>query len=370
MEECMETGGGNSLGGDFVGPGLYGYLPEERFREMLLTERKRTERSGDPFVLALVDISDLLCVSDFSGVLGVQKIMESLGENVRETDIRGWYERKRILGIVFTEIRGPDRNIFSEKIRKQVERVLGGWVRGQVEISVYSFPSDKKAGSTETLLTFYPEADRSKRRGLSLMAKRGIDILGAFLGLVIFSPLFLLIPFLIKLTSPGPVFFSQKRVGQGGDLFTFYKFRSMYIDSDDSIHRDYVSRLIKGDIQEQKVYKISADPRVTAVGRFLRKTSFDELPQFLNVLRGDMSLVGPRPPIPYETAQYSLWHIRRLMECKPGITGFWQVEGRSSTTFDEMVRMDLQYSRKRSLLLDLKLILKTPLALLTARGAY
>ena len=144
----------------------------------------------------------------------------------------------------------------------------------------------------------------------------------------------------------------------------------MFINSDETIHKEYVSKLIRGEVSEQKVYKIRSDPRVTPLGRFLRKTSFDELPQFFNVLWGDMSLVGPRPPIPYETAQYDLWHLRRIMENKPGITGFWQVEGRSSTTFDGMVRMDLKYSRKQSVLFDLKLILKTPLSLLTTRGAY
>jgi len=366
----MQVGGGRPFSGNLVNSGLYGFLPEERFREMLTMERKRTERSGAPFVLALIDISDLLRDKNFSGVIAIQKIMQVLGERVRETDIRGWYERERVLGVIFTGLAGQGQDVISAKIRKQIEEVLGGWVRGQVEISVYSFPISNSVSSGEILLTFYPETDKSRVKKFPLFAKRVLDIVGATLGILLFSPFFILIPVLIKFSSPGPVFFRQQRVGQGGKLFTFLKFRSMHINSDESLHREYVSRLIRGEIKEEKVYKISQDPRVTSLGRFLRKTSLDEIPQFLNVLKGDMSLVGPRPPIPYETAQYSLWHIRRLMECKPGITGIWQVEGRSSTTFDGMVRMDLQYSRNRSILTDLKLILKTPLALISARGAY
>lgn len=153
----------------------------------------------------------------------------------------------------------------------------------------------------------------------------------------------------------------------------------MYVDSDDSIHRHYIRQLIQqenepsGDNEtptEGEVYKITDDPRVTLIGKFLRKTSLDELPQFINVLRGDMSLVGPRPPIPYECDDYKLWHRRRVIEVKPGITGLWQVEGRSSTSFDEMVRLDLKYIRDWSLWLDVKLLIKTPWVVITGKGAY
>jgi lipopolysaccharide/colanic/teichoic acid biosynthesis glycosyltransferase len=150
----------------------------------------------------------------------------------------------------------------------------------------------------------------------------------------------------------------------------------MSVNNDPGIHQEY----IKNFILEKKsyasgpetalVYKIKDDPRVTPLGRFLRKTSLDELPQFLNVLKGDMSLVGPRPPIPYELENYDLWHRRRIMEIKPGITGLWQVEGRSSTTFDEMVRLDLKYAKEWSLWLDIKILLKTPWVVFSGKGAY
>jgi lipopolysaccharide/colanic/teichoic acid biosynthesis glycosyltransferase len=151
----------------------------------------------------------------------------------------------------------------------------------------------------------------------------------------------------------------------------------MSADNDPRIHQEYIKRFIQekksyeaGGPQTGAVYKIKNDPRVTSVGRFLRKTSLDELPQFFNVLRGEMSLVGPRPPIPYELGNYELWHRRRVMEVKPGITGLWQVNGRSSTTFDEMVRLDLKYAKEWSLWLDIKIILKTPWVVLTGKGGY
>lgn len=205
--------------------------------------------------------------------------------------------------------------------------------------------------------------------------KRLIDIVGALTGLALFSPLFLVIAAAIKLTSRGPVLFKQQRIGQFGQPFTFFKFRSMEDGCDDLIHQRYVEKLIKGEnhlvnlgSEQQPVYKIQFDPRVTTIGNILRKTSLDELPQFLNVLSGTMSLVGPRPPIPYEVENYKNWHLRRILEVKPGITGLWQIYGRSRTTFDDMVRLDLRYVDQKSLLLDLKILLRTIPAVLTPKN--
>jgi lipopolysaccharide/colanic/teichoic acid biosynthesis glycosyltransferase len=168
------------------------------------------------------------------------------------------------------------------------------------------------------------------------------------------------------------VLFRQTRVGQFGRQFTFLKFRSMYLANDSSIHQEYVKDLIAGrnGVGQNGVYKIQNDPRVTRIGQFLRKTSLDELPQFWNVLKGDMSLVGPRPPVPYEVEVYDIWHRRRLLQAKPGITGLWQVKGRSRTTFDEMVRLDLQYTLSSSLWVDLKILAQTPMAVVAGSGAY
>jgi lipopolysaccharide/colanic/teichoic acid biosynthesis glycosyltransferase len=204
-----------------------------------------------------------------------------------------------------------------------------------------------------------------------------IDVLGSLFALISFSPIYVVIAALIKLTSEGPVFFKQDRVGLFGKRFVFFKFRSMYANNDPTIHQEFVKNLIhgeqdkRGNTPKQKgTYKITKDPRVTPVGHFLRKTSLDELPQFFNVLLGDMSLVGPRPAIPYECLEYDVWHRRRLLEMKPGITGLWQVRGRSTTTFDEMVRIDIKYLQEWSIWMDLKIILQTPWAVLKGKGAY
>ncbi len=196
--------------------------------------------------------------------------------------------------------------------------------------------------------------------------------------MILLSPAFLAIAALVKLDSDGPVFFRQERIGLGGKRFVFLKFRSMYVNSDPGIHRAYVTGLIRaskdkgedGEKAPNVPYKMKDDPRVTPLGKVLRKTSLDELPQFINVLKGDMSLVGPRPPIPYECQNYDVWHRRRVMEMKPGITGLWQVQGRSALPFDDAVRMDIRYVREWSLWMDLMIIFKTPLAVLTCKGAY
>ena len=206
--------------------------------------------------------------------------------------------------------------------------------------------------------------------------KRGMDIVGSLLLLALFSPIFLAIAVAIKLTSQGPVLFRQQRVGEHGTAFTFLKFRSMYVNNDASLHREYVRKLIVGQAAKQPtngagegIFKLTNDPRITPVGNFLRRTSMDELPQFLNVLRGDMSLVGPRPPVPYEVEAYATWHRRRLLEAKPGITGLWQVQGRSRVGFDDMVRLDLRYARSCSPWLDLKILAQTPRAVIAGNGA-
>lgn len=179
------------------------------------------------------------------------------------------------------------------------------------------------------------------------------------------------------MTSRGPLLFKQQRLGQYGKGFTFLKFRSMYVGADETIHEKYVKQFISesagsGDVGSNcgEVYKIKADSRVTRVGRFIRRTSLDELPQFFDCLMGRMSLVGPRPPLPYEFTSYQTWHKRRLLVVKPGITGLWQVKGRSRVKFNDMVRMDLEYARTWSLWMDIKILLQTPLAMISGHGAY
>jgi exopolysaccharide biosynthesis polyprenyl glycosylphosphotransferase len=205
--------------------------------------------------------------------------------------------------------------------------------------------------------------------------KRAMDLILSSIGLCLSLPLFLIVALSIKLDSRGPVIFKQERIGKDGKRFTFYKFRSMQWNADEVPHRNYVEALITGFApnnsreNDSQVHKFVDDPRITRVGRFLRKTSIDELPQLFNVLKGDMSLVGPRPPIPYEVEQYKDWHRKRLA-VKPGLTGLWQVSGRSMLNFDEMVALDIEYIENYSLWLDIKIILRTIPAVLSARGAY
>jgi lipopolysaccharide/colanic/teichoic acid biosynthesis glycosyltransferase len=197
--------------------------------------------------------------------------------------------------------------------------------------------------------------------------KRFLDVLGSVSSLVLLSPLIAVVALLIKLTSKGPILYCQERIGFMGRPFTILKFRTMKTNSDPAIHRKYVQSLICGKATVNGgLYKLASDHRITKVGSFLRKTSLDELPQLINVLKGDMSLVGPRPPIPYEVEFYEPWHHGRLF-VKPGITGLWQVRGRNKTTFREMVLLDLHYIASFSLWMDLQILMKTPLALISGR---
>lgn len=204
-------------------------------------------------------------------------------------------------------------------------------------------------------------------------SKRLFDLVVASLLIALLVPVFLVCAVLVWRSSPGPVLFRQPRVGVRGREFMFLKFRSMRVDADPAIHREYVARFINGEAERQKagdasMFKLVEDPRVTTAGRFLRKTSLDELPQLFNVVRGNMSLVGPRPPIPYELEHYRPEHYRRLA-VKPGMTGLWQVSGRSHTTFEEMIALDLDYIRRASFLTDLRVLLKTIPVVLNQHGA-
>mgnify|MGYP000844270907 CR=1 FL=1 len=208
-------------------------------------------------------------------------------------------------------------------------------------------------------------------KNLYLPVKRGVDILLAFIILVLFSPLMIGIALGIHFFSPGPILYKQKRVGKNGQLFEMLKFRSMRLENAPDIHREYVQKLIHENCSPEDLgansLKLKSDPRITGLGRILRKYSLDELPQLINVLRGEMSIVGPRPSLPYEYEIYKEWHKRRL-EVLPGITGLWQVYGHNTVCFDDMVRLDLNYIRRMSLWLDIKIIMKTPFEMLFGKG--
>ena len=349
---------------------------------MLCLERKRTERSRRSFVLMLLESATLLKPGQKEDVF--EKVVIALSHSTRDTDIKGWYTDGFILGIIFTEIGAEaEKTSVAKALLTKVTDALSSTLSikqiNELRLSFHVFPEDwdesGPGGSADS--TLYPDLTCEDSRKAERVIKRMMDIGGSLLALILLAPAFLIISVAIKLTSRGPVLFRQQRLGLHGGKFTFLKFKSMQCKTGAAIHQEYMKEFISGKSPDghgeagcTTVYKITADPRVTPVGRFLRKTSLDELPQFLNVLRGDMSLVGPRPPIPYEFECYDIWHRDRLLAVTPGITGLWQVEGRSKVKFDDMVRMDLKYARSWSLWLDIKILCQTPRAVLTANGAY
>jgi exopolysaccharide biosynthesis polyprenyl glycosylphosphotransferase len=338
------------------------------FQRLLMLERRRCERTEGHFGLLLIHMEEL---KGTISPVTMEEIGCMVGGMMRETDITGWYESGSIVGVILTTLNEASRDSIESVVVERVSAVLSERLTDKqlqkVEISCHIFPEDRSANR----IFYTPDRDKkSKGKSVSFI-KRAMDITGSLIALLFLAPVFFLIAVLIKATSEGPVFFRQKRVGQFGEEFTFLKFRSMHVNNDPAIHKQYIENLIQKKISESSgTFKIKNDPRVTPVGRILRKTSMDELPQFFNVLQGNMSLVGPRPPIPYEFETYYLWHRRRILEAKPGITGEWQVHGRSRTTFDDMVRMDLHYIRNQSIWVDLKILLKTPFAVISGDGAY
>ena len=353
-------------------------LPEEHFHRMICLERKRAERSGKPFLLMLLDTGRVARTEKNGKVL--QNIFSALALSTRDTDVIGWYQDQSVVGVMFTEIAVDLKKSILGTMLVRVSSALRDCLTleqfSQINISFHLFPEEwgEETPTPPQESVLYPDLRQEDgRKRVSRSFKRIMDVVGASLAIVLFSPLFLTIAIAVKLSSKGPIFFRQPRIGQFGRRFTFLKFRSMYVNNSSEIHKEYVRKLIAGKADQKGrdgVFKITDDPRVTRVGRILRRTSLDELPQFWNVMRGDMSLVGPRPPVPYEVEAYDVWHRRRLLEARPGITGLWQVNGRSRTKFDEMVRLDLQYARKQSLWLDLKILLRTPAAVVSGDGAY
>lgn len=362
-------------------------LSQKAFHRVISVERMRTERSRKPFLLMLLDMGDHL--PSETNERHLSKIVNALSLATRQTDVAGWYETDRIVGVMFIEICVEERHTIVSRMLSRVGDILQDHLSleqfSRVRFSFHVFPEDWDTDSKKpSNPVFYPDLSRqSNRRRVSGAFKRAIDIIGSILALVLLSPVLLMIALAIKAGSKGPVFFRQQRLGQHGQPFAFFKFRSMKAGNDASVHKEYVKKLISGTAERHKsngngngngnghgVFKLTQDSRITRVGAFLRRTSLDELPQFYNVLKGEMSLVGPRPPIPYEVENYDVWHRRRLLEAKPGITGLWQVSGRSRVTFDEMVRLDLRYARTWSPWMDIKILIRTPLAVFLGEGAH
>lgn len=351
--------------------GLEQTLPHEAFLNDLHREKRRAERSQAPLSMVIYRIEGASAES----ARQAEMLVELLYREKRVTDFIGH------VGDDMVAVLCPDTNSvgvkgFMQKIESKADALPFAAVAATYPDDLFGSVANSTPMPRD--LQPYMAGEPMDRRDRAYPLKRVLDVLGALAALCLLAPLMLVVAVAVGLSSRGPVIFKQTRVGKGGVPFSFYKFRSMRTNADDSIHRDFVANLIKsGEAAAPAApadgapatFKIKADPRVTSVGRLIRKTSIDELPQLFNVLKGDMSLVGPRPPIPYEAATYQPWHLRRLVSIKPGMTGIWQVEGRSRVPFNEMVRMDLRYIRECSLALDIRLLLKTVLVVLRGEGA-
>ena len=357
-------------------------LDEESFQSAIAFERKRTERSARPFLLMLIDTADISGKGTAREVLA--KALPALSVCIRETDVIGWYKSPTVIGVMFTEIGanggGCIPSILASRVKGTLYESLPFEHFNQISLSYQIFPEKwvHDVPLRPSNPVFYPDLGRRERGKRAFkIGKRFLDLFGSVVAMILFAPVFFLVALAIKLSSKGPVFFKQIRVGQNGASFVFLKFRTMQVNNNPNVHKEFVQRLIKGgaastpsNSKEPDVYKLTRDPRVTRVGSILRRTSLDELPQLINVLKGEMSLVGPRPAIPYEVEAYEIWHRSRVLETKPGITGLWQVKGRSSVRFDEMVRLDVRYAMACSLWLDLKILFLTPRAVIMGEGAY
>jgi len=339
------------------------------FLRHLLRERRRVDRSRAPLSLVVFRLDP----SHHNWAPAFRELVSTLLGGKRETDLVGLLDRGRV-AVLLVDTDSDGAGAFIRKIAGRVDHLPFEVASGTYPDLLFDAIAGRSPELAEFRSLFVEESTPIATRSYPL--KRMLDVIGAIAGLVLASPLMAATAVAICFTSRGPVIFRQERLGLHGRPFVFYKFRSMYCDNDDSIHRKFVASLIEGDHdtinqgdRSKPSYKIKHDPRVTPIGRLIRRTSLDELPQLFNVLKGDMSLVGPRPALAYEVEKYRSWHLRRVLDVRPGITGLWQVEGRSRTTFDDMVRLDLRYVRSCSLSADFRILVRTILAVVRTDGA-
>jgi lipopolysaccharide/colanic/teichoic acid biosynthesis glycosyltransferase len=344
-------------------------LPTGEFEAGLHRETRRAERSKTPLSLLLYSVD----ASAADEPLHFERLLAVLQCSKRETDMLG-HVGSDTLAVLCPDTDGEGTKAFMLKLQPLISGLP--ITATAATYPDHLFQSLEKGTSTHAAFEPFIVAPTVSEPVGNYTGKRLFDIVSALFVLCLIALPMLVVALLVKLTSRGPVIFKQTRLGKSGIPFTFYKFRSMVANVDDRIHREYMASLIRSGHgndpttdSREVVYKMKADPRITRIGKFIRMTSIDELPQLFNVLRGEMSMVGPRPPIPYEAAHYEPWHLRRILAAKPGITGLWQVEGRSRVTFSEMVRMDLRYIRQCTFRLDLKIMFKTISVVLRGDGA-
>lgn len=343
---------------------LPGIIPPRDYQSIITRERARADRYGNKFSLVIFEVG-----SKSNGELA-EFMAHIFSKRRRSIDRVGWLDSNQI-GALLPETGVEGARKFGESVCQTMSTDLSPPV---FRVFVYPGPALYKPTGNVTQPGNTNISEKSNliqaQRDTSFIDKLEpllcpkmpawkcfLDVGGALFLLVLLWPVFLVLAAYIKIVSPGPAFFKQQRVGYMGSLFTCLKFRTMKVDADFNVHQAYLNRLINS---EEPMIKLDdkADPRIIPLGRFLRYTGLDELPQLLNVLRGQMSLVGPRPCTLYEAQEYIRWQNKRF-DTKPGITGLWQVSGKNRTTFKEMIRLDVQYVEQRSFWLDMKIFLKT-----------
>jgi len=382
--------------------GFRGIHSVEQFHDILERERARADRNGHQFSVVAFNIDNPEADST-----NAKQLASVLIKRKRFTDEIGWFDNHRIAALL------PETTASGSKsLAEDVCQILTT-PTSPPKYTIYTYPSKELNGGDGHskqlhLKDIFPErgikshsVSRSSKQDMSSCPpsqaeqgtpciahqskvsaepmerlfhhpmpfwKRAMDVVGAAVALIVFSPLMLLVALIIKVVSPGPVFFKQDRIGYRGKPFTMWKFRTMKVGADVSTHQKYVAKLIRSSEQSCKnsakpMTKLNNESQIILFGRILRRTYVDELPQLINVLRGEMSLIGPRPPIAYEVEEYMRWHYGRI-NAVPGMTGLWQVSGKNRLTFDEMTRLDIQYWRKKSLWLDIKIIMMTPIVII------
>jgi lipopolysaccharide/colanic/teichoic acid biosynthesis glycosyltransferase len=356
------------------GGNLNGIHTVEEFRMILERERARTDRSGQDFSMVVFGIGS----ASGSISLANRYLEGAIRKRARNSDAIGWFDTNALAVILYcTSSEGAWK--FAESVRQGVSQRIP-----VLHSSVYTYPTTwiekndsgedegRDAGSPpsspgDNVIAFSAHGVDGGKPVQDLKPvfvrsfpywKDTLDVIAAAILLVILSPLFLVIAILIKVVSPGPVFYTQTRIGYKGRPFKFWKFRTMHVNNDASNHQKYLSTLIaKGD-QPMTKLDDGRDPRIIPFGKFLRQSCIDELPQLFNVLLGDMSLVGPRPCLPNEAEEFKLWHTARF-DTVPGMTGMWQVNGKNKTTFKQMMRYDIAYARKTTPFTDFKILFMT-----------
>jgi len=344
----------------FLGPqdkaGKFGIYSPALTEKILQYERIRADREESCFSGVLFKLSG----SDAANV----RFVEVLKKNTRLIDHLGWYDESTVC-VVLTATDIDGAQLFADKIRAVVDRNYNNGRRPVYTFELFRYPDkepDKKDEENRPIIygqnRLHIDEILKHRFAIEIpLWKRALDVFGSLAGIIILSPLFLAVAVYIKLVSRGPVLYKQTRVGFNGKNFTFLKFRTMRNNNDEHFHSEHALNFVsRSDVPMEKLD--SRDPRIIPGGRILRKACIDEFPQLINVLKGEMSLVGPRPCIPYEAERYLRWHAQRF-DTMPGITGLWQVSGKNKLSFHEMVSLDIAYSRKISFWVDIELLLLT-----------